>query len=175
MMAATVDVLPDARTGFPLLVLPGLPFQVSWLPLTWMQLEYFLAETDDRRFDAAWYHELLAHTGRGSIAAGGAALPFTLLVRGLDLDTVRSLNRWWDEDHCFVPSADEWLALEQVARATPALAVDQLPGGAATLNPRAVRLLRALEKTRSTAPGAPRSIGRPNVIARHPARACALG
>jgi len=47
---------PD-KTGFPLLVVPEVELEVHLLPVTKLQIEQFIIESD--KFGAAWYQELL--------------------------------------------------------------------------------------------------------------------
>lgn len=46
------------NTGFPMVYIASIGAYVQWLPLTKIQLEYFLAETNDAIFDEAWYREV---------------------------------------------------------------------------------------------------------------------
>jgi hypothetical protein len=144
MNPAAVTITTDERTGFPMLALEGLPFRVSWLPLTWVQLEYFLSETADHAFDAAWYQALVARTQRGTPAGLAADSVHTLFVRTLRLQEIRMICRWWEVTHWYVPTREEWMALQAVACSVPAVPLAQLAAAAPGLNPRALRILQVL-------------------------------
>lgn len=115
MSVQTPHLIADEQTGYPLVVFPGLPFEVSFLPLTWVQLEYFLAETRDRRFDAAWYQGRVEDTVRTSPTAITARNVEGLFVRGLTLQEVQMIGRWWGGDRFFVPTASEWQRVSDAA------------------------------------------------------------
>ena len=144
MNPAAVTITTDERTGFPMLALEGLPFRVSCLPLTWVQLEYFLSETADHAFDASWYQALVARTQRGSLAGLAADSVHTLFVRTLRLQEIRIICRWWEATHWFVPTKEEWMALQDVACSVPAVPLTQFAAAAPGLNPRALRILQVL-------------------------------
>ncbi len=144
MNPAAVTITTDERTGFPMLALEGLPFRVSWLPLTWVQLEYFLSETANHAFDASWYQALVARTQRGSPAGLAADSVHTLFVRTLRLQEIRMICRWWEVTHWYVPTREEWMALQDVACSVPAVPLAQLAAAERGLNPRALRMLQVL-------------------------------
>ena len=63
-MTDTLTFFLDQRTHFPLVVVPGQDFALFWLPLTKVQIEYFLSETTDSQFDRAWYDGRLRNNPR---------------------------------------------------------------------------------------------------------------
>ena len=140
-----VTITTDERTGFPMLALRGMPFRVSWLPLTWVQLEYFVSETADRAFDATWYQALVARAPRGSLNGLRADSVHTLFVRTLRLQEIRMICRWWEATHWFVPTEEEWRSVRDVACSVPAVPLGQLAAESA-LNPRALRILQVLDE-----------------------------
>ncbi len=150
MSPSTLRIASDPRTRFPLVMLPDFPFQVGWAPLTWVQLEYFLAETYDRRFDAAWYQNLVKLTRRAPLtkALRASDLP-NLFVRGLTLQETEILGNWWGGDRFRVPTADQWQQLQQAALRLPSVSLQafeiQPP-----MSPRALRVLQALDETAKT-------------------------
>lgn len=115
MSVQTPKLIADEQTGYPLVVFPGLPFEVGFLPLTWVQLEYFLVETQDRRFDAAWYQRRTEETLRTSPTAITPSNVEGLFVRGLTLQEVQMIGRWWGGDRFFVPAASEWQRVSDAA------------------------------------------------------------
>ena len=46
------------KTGFPMVWMDSINAYVQWLPVTKIQMEYFLAETNDAIFDETWYYQL---------------------------------------------------------------------------------------------------------------------
>lgn len=108
-------LFPDERTGYPLITFPDIPFQIGFLPVTWVQLEYFLAETRDRRFDDVWYQRRVQDTKRTSPAAIMRGNVESLFVRGLTLQEVQMIGRWWGGDRFFVPTISEWQRVSDAA------------------------------------------------------------
>jgi len=140
MNVQTPTLMPDEQTGYPLITFPEIPFQIGFLPLTWVQLEYLLAETKDRRFDTVWYQRLVQDTGRTSSATITRDSVDSLFVRGLTLQEVQMIGRWWGADRFFVPTADEW---QRVSDAAVRLA--PLDWRTATRSPRARTTLDRLD------------------------------
>lgn len=67
-MALSFTITID-RVGFPLIETPELPFAVLWLPVTKIQFEHFLVDTEYYNND--WYQERLRD---GRISAGGVSV-----------------------------------------------------------------------------------------------------
>lgn len=53
----TLDVKLDS-TGFPMVYMQAVNAYVQWLPLTKIQIEYFLCSTNDAMFDETWYNNI---------------------------------------------------------------------------------------------------------------------
>jgi len=154
----SLKVTGDERTGFPLVTLmipatdttPALAFQVGWMPLTWVQLEYFLAETFDRRFDAAWYQNMLSRSGRISANSLARFSDFpSLFVRGLTLQEVQIIGRWWGGDRFIVPTVKQWQEVQQVALGQPPANLEAF-NIEPPLSPRAIGASKALEGLAAT-------------------------
>jgi hypothetical protein len=136
----------DSPTGFPLVTFPCLPVQIGLLPLTWVQLEYFLTETSDRRFDAAWYQRRVQEVQRATTSALRPGQTDALFVRGLTIAEIQGIGRWWGGERFFVPTAQEW---QQVADATMQSA--PLDWRAVSVQSRASLVLEKLETLAATA------------------------
>jgi len=52
-----LDIRLD-NTGFPMVWMDSVAAYVQWLPITKIQMEYFLAETNDAIFDESWYYKI---------------------------------------------------------------------------------------------------------------------
>jgi len=160
MIEKTINIIADDRTCFPLVVIPGLPFHVGWLPLTWIQLEYFLSETSDRRFDSAWYQDVVSRTNRVSSSVVGSSNFPNLFVRGLKLQEAQLIGRWWSEDRFFLPTVGQWMHVQQEVLAHPAIFNPFEGQIAQELHPRALRVAKIIEEVTSEAqPESARTLG----------------
>lgn len=52
-----LEIVVD-KTGFPVVKVPDLRIEVSWLPFTKIQLEHFIADTNNPSFDQEWYDQI---------------------------------------------------------------------------------------------------------------------
>ncbi|PJF22366.1 MAG: hypothetical protein CUN56_06355 [Phototrophicales bacterium] len=52
------------NTGFPMVWMNSIGAYVQWLPITKIQIEYFLASTNDAIFDQVWYENILVSNAR---------------------------------------------------------------------------------------------------------------
>lgn len=148
MTVSSLEIMGDERTGFPLVKVttPELAFQVGWLPLTWVQLEYFLAETFDRRFDAAWYQNMLSRSGRISASSLTRFADFpSLFVRGLTLQEAQIIGRWWGGDRFIVPTVKQWQDIQQAVLGQPLINLETF-NIEPSLSARAIRTSIVLEK-----------------------------
>lgn len=145
MTSQTVPLVVDERSGFPLLVSPEGAYQVGLLPLTWIQLEYFLSHTSDRRFDALWYQDLLARSARASVATVNATTWAQLFVRGLTLHETRLVGGWWGRERWLLPTEPMWQAIRSWAHSLPAIPALGEALRRVGANPRAIRLIEAVE------------------------------
>lgn len=136
----------DARTRFPLVEVPGQNFALFWLPLTKVQLEYFLSDTIDSQFDRAWYRERLRANPRvtfENLAAQNLAQAF---ITDITFYEARVFSRWYGQGYD-LPTTEEWHRALHTFEAIEACSafVEQimaLPG----LHPRARLLVQACEE-----------------------------
>lgn len=54
----------EPKTRFPMVNVPETNYALAWLPVTKIQIEYFLCETMDSQFDRSWYLERLKYSPR---------------------------------------------------------------------------------------------------------------
>lgn len=135
----------DPRTAFPMYRLQDFDFSVMWLPMTKIQVEYFLSETDDSRFDARWYQSCLVTNPRRSPYAMTTSDYWNVFMTGITFDEVQILRQWWRGFD--LPTKAEWNALLNALDQHPAhpdyvQVVRQHPG----LHERAGTLIERLEQ-----------------------------
>jgi hypothetical protein len=144
-MTLTLSFHVDPRTHFPLVEVPGQDFALFWMPVTKVQIEYFLSETIDSQFDRAWYHERLRNNPR--------IMPEKLIAQNLlqaflthiTFYEASVFSQWYGKGFD-LPTSEEWYrtlrAFDQIA-AHPAF-VEQildLPN----IHPRARLLVQSCE------------------------------
>ncbi len=136
----------DPRTRFPLVEVPGQDFALFWLPLTKVQIEYFLSGDISSRFDRAWYLERLRANPRvtfGNLAAQNLAQAF---ITDITFNEARVFSRWFGRNYD-LPTNEEWhraLRIFETVAAHPAF-VEQILA-LPDLHPRARLLVQACEK-----------------------------
>ncbi|GCE08128.1 hypothetical protein [Dictyobacter aurantiacus] len=145
-MMSTLSFRVDPRTHFPLVDVPGQGFALFWLPITKIQIEYFLCETIDSRFDRAWYRERMRMNPRLTPEELVAQNFLCAFLTGITLSEARAVIHWYGRGFD-LPTVEEWgralQAFDQL-EAHPAF-IEQimaLPG----LHPRARHLLESCEK-----------------------------
>jgi Sulfatase-modifying factor enzyme 1 len=144
-MTPTLSFSLDPRTHFPLIEVPGQDFALFWMPVTKVQIEYFLSETIDGQFDRVWYHERLRNNPRTIPEKLTAQNLLHAFLTHITLYEARMFCRWYGKDFD-LPTAEEWHrtlhAFDQFA-ADPAFVqqVLALPG----IHPRARLLIQSCE------------------------------
>lgn len=100
-------------TGMPMVWIEELGAFAHWLPLTKIQLEYFLCDRPTARYDDAWYRTILSLNPRSipGRMGGSESLP-NLFATGLIPDEVREIAEWYsigaDNKDYAVPTVEEW-------------------------------------------------------------------
>ena len=148
------------RAGFPLLWIEPLGAHLHWLPVTKVQFEVFLCDTDEPGFDAAWYDRLLALNPRLSAADLQHRNYWRGLLTGVLPGEAQRFAAWCGEEYA-LPTLEQWLTAYRTVSALPALprdAIDRLPG----LSERGRLLVQALD---SAAAGVEQGRGRPRTLA----------
>jgi hypothetical protein len=132
------------RTGFPIIALPGLPFRISWLPVTKIQFEHFLV--DQGTLDNDWYQDKLTnYNPRVSPSQLSNTNYWQAFLTGMLPDEALLYARWLG-DGADLPTAAEWksalTALRFPADSAYVDTVLNLP----RLNPRAHQLMQNLDR-----------------------------
>ncbi len=144
-MTLTLSFLTDPRTRFPLIEIPGQDFALFWLPLTKVQIEYFLSETIDSRFDRAWYHERLRNNPRIVPEQITTQYLVRTFITHITFYEARALSQWYGRG-CDLPTAEEWhralYTLDQIT--ADASFIEQLVN-LPDIHPRARLLVRSCE------------------------------
>lgn len=99
------------KTGFPLLALPGFGFRAHLLPVTKLQLERFLADTNE--FSDSWYDELLLLNERMSHRRFADQTREQLFATGLFPHEITQFAAWLGLEFR-LPTVEEWRALYTV-------------------------------------------------------------
>ena len=132
------------KTGFPIIALPGLPFKISWLPVTKIQFEHFLV--DQGTLDHDWYQDKLTnYNPRVSPSQLNNGNYWRAFLTGILPDEALLYARWLG-DGADLPTASEWkqalTALCVPAEGTYLADVLNL----SRLNPRARQLMQNLDR-----------------------------
>jgi hypothetical protein len=106
-MTFTLSFLTDPQTRFPLIKIPGLNFALFWLPVTKVQIEYFLSETIDSRFDRAWYHERLRNNPRIVPEQITTQYLVRAFLTHITFYEARAFSQWYGRGFD-LPTAEEW-------------------------------------------------------------------
>lgn len=137
----------DEKTRFPMIVFHELPFAVSWLPMTRVQLEFFLSDVNDIRFDANWYIDIILknnprvspnHVKQDNLSG--------VFATNLLLKEARRVASWYGHFGGMpydLPTKEQWEALYAVCEKSRPLSSDHIPKD---IDPRAKSLLRRLNK-----------------------------
>jgi hypothetical protein len=137
----------DPKTRFPMLEMPDQNFAITWLPVTKIQIEYFLSETMDSRFDRTWYNRRLKDNARVSWRTLNARNFSQAFITGMTFDEVQALSRWWG-DRFDIPTIAEWQAALHIFDQVVAQEnfINEIVA-TTDIHPRAGRLIRQLENT----------------------------
>jgi len=136
----------DPRTRFPLVEVPGQDFALFWLPLTKVQIEYFLSDNMNSQFDRAWYRERLRANPRvmsENLAAQNLTQAF---ITDITFNEARIFSHWYGRGYD-LPTNEEWHQALRIFEKYPAQSafVEQILA-LPELHPRARPLVQACEK-----------------------------
>ena len=144
-MTLTLSFSIDPRTHFPLVEVPRQDFALFWIPVTKVQIEYFLSETIDSQFNRAWYHERLRNSQRIMAENLTAQNLVQAFLTHITFYEASAFSKWYGKGFD-LPTSEEWQralqTFDQVA-AHPAFVeqVLNLPG----IHPRARLLVQSCE------------------------------
>lgn len=144
-MKLPFPVSVEPKTRFPVVGVPGTNYALAWLPMTKLQIEYYLCETMDSQFDRNWYQACLQRSPRVSMEELNADTVRQAFIGNLLFHEARRLSREWGR-YFDLPTLEEWrtalLAFDQVEAQDDFVAeVLALPA----LHPRARLLLHRVE------------------------------
>lgn len=137
----------DPRTRFPLVEVPGQDFALFWLPLTKVQIEYFLCDNMNSQFDRAWYRERLRANPRVTAENLAAQNLTQAFITDITFNEARVFSDWYGREDYDLPTSEEWhqaLRFFETIPAQPAY-VEQIMA-LPYLHPRARVLVQACEK-----------------------------
>jgi hypothetical protein len=101
------------RTGFPLLVVPEVELEVHLLPITKLQFEQFLTESN--HFDQPWYDQLLRLNPKTGLQTFTPKTREQLFITGILPAEARAFAQWLGEGFD-LPTLAEWRIVYQALR-----------------------------------------------------------
>lgn len=143
------EIYVDEKTRFPVLEFHKLPFAVFWLPITRIQLEHFLSDVNDMRYDANWYSKLIMNNNpRVSPSNVNKNNINGVFATNILLVEARRIANWFGhfKGKSFdLPTREQWETLFNVCKNVPVLPLENI---SEEIDPRAELLLHRLnEKT----------------------------
>ncbi len=132
------------RTGFPMIHIPRLNAWLGWLPVTMVQLEYFLCDQPDPKFDNAWYQQLEHTKNRVTphdITDGNLYRLFATQMTPADIERYCEWLGRLDGELYRLPTAEEWITAYRELQTRP-------PGPAISFPKQQERTRRLLENVR---------------------------
>jgi hypothetical protein len=94
------------RTGFPLIGVAGLNYLIAWLPVTKIQFEHYLCDTN--MLDAGWYQEIRdTYTPRISPGSMTSANYWNIFMTGILPAEALHFADWMGREFR-LPTAQEW-------------------------------------------------------------------
>lgn len=104
-MNESLTVILDP-TGFPLVRVPKMDFFIAWLPVTKIQFEAFLCDTN--LFDAKWYKDMLdTFTPRVSPGVMRLGDYWNIFMTGITPEEAARFANWMGRDYR-LPTSQEW-------------------------------------------------------------------
>lgn len=95
------------NSGFPLIWVDEIKAFVHWLPITKIQIEYFICSITDNRFDGPWYDEILNLNGRVSPQNVNVSNYWNIFLTGLKPDEALLFAKWNGANYS-IPTLKEW-------------------------------------------------------------------
>jgi len=102
------------NTGFPMVWFQSIGAFVQWLPITKIQVEYFLTETNDAIFDERWYGDVDRYNPRISPTQIRKNNYWQTLSTGIKPREALRYTMWCGRGYS-LPEADEWQSIYQEA------------------------------------------------------------
>lgn len=133
------------RAGFPTVFVESIGAYLHWLPVTKIQLEYYLTYTGEATYNDTWYQNVLSLNPRVSPGNINAANYWAAFATGVLPRDGLNYARWCREGYA-LPTADEWFNAYEYLLSVPA-SEDHIAQvtSAEGLKPRVRLLLRNIE------------------------------
>jgi hypothetical protein len=133
------------RVGFPTIFVSSIGMFMHWLPVTKIQIEYFLCSTSESTFNDAWYQDVLGYNPRISPGNINSSNYWESFVTGILPRDARTFARWCGESYN-LPMSKEWFDAYSFLLTIPA-SEDHIQQvlAAEGLKPRVKTLIRNLE------------------------------
>jgi hypothetical protein len=145
--ASTLTVISDNKTKFPLLSIPNVPFGVMWLPLTRIQLEFFLSDVNDVRYDSNWYQNVISKDNpRTSPNRVNNNNLRGVVTTNILLKEIQRIADWFGHHETQIydlPTGKQWETIVGMCSELPAISLENIP---ADTDPRARILLQRLQE-----------------------------
>jgi hypothetical protein len=119
-----MQLLAD-RSGFPMVWVEAIDAYLHWLPVTKLQFEYFLCDTNDPLFDADWYDQLLALNPRTAVPRIARDNYWQGLISGLMPAEAERFAAWCGERYS-LPTLAEWQEAYRELQAKPPVASNEV-------------------------------------------------
>jgi len=96
------------KTGFPMIWVEEIKAYIHWLPVTKVQIEYFLCDSPvNKDFNESWYNELLELNRRVSPRQAKKKDYWQLFLTGIQPEEAQAFAEWCGENYR-LPTIDEW-------------------------------------------------------------------
>ncbi|MEM7128918.1 MAG: hypothetical protein AAF702_21475 [Chloroflexota bacterium] len=113
-----LEIILD-RAGFPMILIEPLSSYIHWLPITKIQIEYFLCSTNETAFDDLWYQNVLGLNGRVSPGKIGQDNYWQAIATGIIPRDMKRFAAWCNQSSSSfdIPTAEEWFTTYEYVRA----------------------------------------------------------
>ncbi len=112
-MVANLEIKLDEKSKFPLILIPKLGW-VQWLPVTKIQIEYFLSSYQDSAYDAVWYYDIIRTNPRISPNAISAENYFNAIATNVLPEDCRRFASWMGQGFRLMQT-NEWIEMYKFA------------------------------------------------------------
>ena len=100
------DIKTD-KTGFPIIEIAQIGLTVSWLPMTKIQLEHYIADTNNPNFNRSWYDDICRLNPRQAPNTMDIGRYEGVFVTGILPREAQLIAQWMGYGYD-LPTADEW-------------------------------------------------------------------
>jgi hypothetical protein len=107
------------RAGFPSIFVESIGAFMHWLPVTKIQMEYFMSSTSEALYNDSWYRDVLGYNPRVSPSNINGSNYWEAFITGILPRDARNYARWARESYN-LPTAQEWFDAYQYLLDIPA-------------------------------------------------------